>query len=287
MSIFFMDYVLLPEHFITSDALHKYISSLNKSNIQYIKTDFIKNRQDTQIHIDNWRETHSIINYKSIDLLVSGHSDYGIDNAYLDILNSDHLKIWYCQNKCIKHPKLFSIPLGITNKDEPVTRGRHKIIGNTTRIYNISKEEKEWRNLVYMNLTVTNFPEERKQIVSQYAKCSWVTYEEPNISENGHENYLRNIHTHKFAFAPRGNGLDTHRLWECLYLRTIPIVKHHVSMEDFSDLPILFVDSWDGLTEEYLNEQYEIIMKKKYNMKKITLTYWTDRIQDLIDANII
>tara|TARA_E500000178_G_scaffold246741_1_gene243340 strand:- start:385 stop:561 length:177 start_codon:yes stop_codon:yes gene_type:complete len=58
-------------------------------------------------------------------------------------------------------------------------------------------------------------------------------------------------------------------------------------MEDFGDLPILFVDSWDELTEEYLNEQYEIMMKNKYNMRRITIAYWTNRIQDMIDANVV
>ena len=30
-------------------------------------------------------------------------------------------------------------------------------------------------------------------------------------------------------------------------------------MEDFNDLQILFIENWEDITEDYLNEQYDII----------------------------
>ena len=37
--------------------------------------------------------------------------------------------------------------------------------------------------------------------------------------------YRRILIKYKFVICPEGNGIDTHRLWEALYLRTIPIMK--------------------------------------------------------------
>ena len=227
-----------------------------------------------------WRNRHETINIADVQVLVSGHSDYCIDDSYIDILNSPRLSNWFCQNKNINHPKLIAIPLGITNRDEPATRGRHKIIGNTDRIFSVSQEPKPNTDsqLAYLNITISNFPEERQHIADAFAGKHWVTYCDPDISEEGHEEFLRSIHRHKFVFAPRGNGLDTHRLWECLYLRTIPIVKRHVSMRDFEDLPILFVDEWTDVTEEYLQHIYDKMMQTEYNMEKITMNYWINNI---------
>jgi hypothetical protein len=216
---------------------------------------------------------NTMIDIKKVNILITGHSDYSIDITENNILNNDTLKLWLCQNKNIRHHKLFSIPIGITNNNEPNSQ-IHKIIGNTDIIYTISKTMKSIKNLVYLNITPDTYPQERTEIIHLYKDKNWVTYEPPNVSVYGHYNFLKNIYQHKFVFAPRGNGIDTHRLWESLYLRSIPIVKKCIGMEDFYDLPILFVDNWNDLTEEYLENKYDEIMSKDYNLEKLKIDYW-------------
>ena len=97
-----------------------------------------------------------------------------------------------------------------------------------------------------------------------------------------HREFLKQIYSHKFVFAPRGNGIDTHRLWESLYLRTIPIVKKSIAMEDFYDLPILFVDDWDNITEDFLNQKYDEIINEKYPLEKLKIDYWFKLIENYI-----
>ena len=280
------DYNLSNSDFITSDKIHQYIQSLDIPSVQYIKMDFIKQRNGFIVTINGWRDRHEQIDLNSVEILVTGHSDYSVDEAELPILNLPRLKCWFCANKNIEHPKLHSIPLGITNKDEPATRGRHKIIGNTDRIYEIAQNPPAYKptKLAYLNLCVTNYTYERERIMVLLANKQWITHEVPEITESGHHNFLSKIHDHKFTISPRGNGLDTHRLWESLYLGTIPIVKKHLSMKDFEDLPILFVNEWEDVTEDFLKEQYDLMMKKTYNMKKITITYWCDKICDLVEG---
>jgi len=267
---------LEPDDFITSDKLFNYCKTI--TGAKYIKTDFIKFRT-YQFIVSNcgWRNDSDVVFLENNPVLVTGHSDYDISERELDIIRLPNIRAWFCQNRNIQHPKVISFPLGITNKDEPCSE-IHRIIGNTDRILEVSKTPKVIKNLVYMNVSVKTFPEERQKIVDLYTNKPWVSVCKGEVSDEGHRKFLEDMYSHKFCFAPRGNGVDTHRLWESLYLRTIPIVKKHIAMEQFYDLPILFVNDWDSITEEFLNEQYDIIMNKEYDLDKLKIDYWYKKI---------
>lgn len=260
-------------NYVTGDKLLNHIILIDNPKIRYIKTDFIKKRKKFYVKIENWRGFNERVDLREIEILVTGHSDNQIDENELDILNLSNLKLWICQNKNVSHPKLISIPIGITNYDEPNSK-IHKIIGNTDKLYNIAQQSKNIENLVYLNITVKNFPKERKKIVSLYSDKKWVTFDKPDQTNMGHTNFINKIRNHKFIFAPRGNGIDTHRIWEAIYLKTIPIVKKCIGMENFYHLPILFVDTWDDITEEYLNLKYEEINNKKHDLSMVNINYW-------------
>ena len=265
---------------ITSDGILEYVKEMNDPRVKYIKTDFImKEEYANSIDQRGWRNMGKT-DISKVEVIITGHSDYEIGGNHV-ILRKERLKKWLCQNKKSSHEKLLSIPIGITNKNEN-THKIFKIIGNDDVIYKMLNEKKKMKNIAYLNIAYETYPEERKGIVKNYKDKKWVTYVTPSKTVDGHYKYIENIYNHKFVFAPRGNGLDTHRLWESLYLQTIPIVKKAVGMEDFYDLPILFIDDWDGLTEEYLNVKYDEIMSKKYNMNKITLSYWCEKISSYL-----
>ncbi len=297
------------EEILTSDRILFYVQSLNNPKIRYIKTDFIKSRDKTRnptiIHMSpSWRPSDIIptnqltIDLKEVEVLITGHSDYEINEDELDLLEEllPNLKIWICQNKNIRHTKLISIPIGITNATEPGSQ-IHQILGNTLHIMQILKTPKQIKNLAYLNISSNTYPKERTQVINLYKDKPWVTYAPPIMSHEGHYEFLENIYRHKFVFAPRGNGIDTHRMWEALYLRTIPIVRYCVGMEDFKDLPILFVKEWDDEwlnNEDYLQSKYdEIMMKwikeeentqsKTSSSKFITLSRWKEFISAFVE----
>lgn len=75
----------------------------------------------------------------------------------------------------------------------------------------------------------------------------------PNIPNHNYKDYLNLLHTYKFAICPEGNGIDTHRFWECLYLKVIPICLKNPITEYYGKLfPIVLLDSWDELNIENL-----------------------------------
>lgn len=74
-----------------------------------------------------------------------------------------------------------------------------------------------------------------------------------------------------FELSPLGQGLDCHRTWEALILRTIPIVRKSPIHHLFDDMPVIQVDDWDSpvpLDSPHL----------KRNEQKLELQYWIDII---------
>ena len=132
-------------------------------------------------------------------------------------------------------------------------------------------------NLAYLNINPNTFPSERLHVLNTFFGENWVTGE-MNVSWG---DYYRQIASHKFVFSPRGNGIDCHRTWEALYLRTIPIVIRSVTMNEFSDLPILFIDKWEDLSYNKLLDFYEASKSKLFDLSAMKITYWKDLIKNV------
>ena len=97
---------------------------------------------------------------------------------------------------------------------------------------------------------------------------------------------MRDIKSSKFVLCPRGNGIDTHRIWESLYMGSIPIVIYENAHQLFTDLPILFINDWDEITYDLLNNKYEEINSQTWNYDKLKIDYWEKFIIEKISQNI-
>tara|TARA_R110000868_G_scaffold5669_3_gene33485 strand:+ start:2815 stop:3597 length:783 start_codon:yes stop_codon:yes gene_type:complete len=252
---------------ITTD---KYLSFCVKNNLMYIKTDYF------YIGAFNWRgKMHP---GKEIgESCVIGHSDYPVTSNI-----SDKFKYVFCVNKDSESSNTFGIPLGITNDtdESPV----HRIIGNTDVIIDIINRNVTIDNLAYMNFNIGTFPTERQSIYNMFYNKDWIKIDKLEVTQAGYQNYLMGIKSCKFVICPRGNGIDTHRLWEALYMGSIPIVKYENAHQLFTDLPILFISDWSIITEEYLNVKYKEIKNKQYNINKLKISYWEKFICKIIKA---
>jgi hypothetical protein len=133
-------------------------------------------------------------------------------------------------------------------------------------------------NLVYMNFLIQTYEAERQSCYSTFVGKPWVTLGQSDKTLESRKKFLSEIRNHLFVLCPRGNGVDTHRVWETLYMGSIPIVKKVDAMNDFNDLPILFIHNWSDITEDFLLGEYQRILNTEWNMKKLTFSYWKERI---------
>ena len=124
-----------------------------------------------------------------------------------------------------------SLPFGLQNEEE--VELIKKIRGE-----NVKQGRINTKKLLYVNFY--NDTAERKLLNDYFSISSpdWVTHYHGK-SPRSKEDFLRDIAEHLFVLCPRGNGLDTWRLWQTLYLGSIPIVDHFEQEKDFGQLPIL------------------------------------------------
>jgi hypothetical protein len=245
-------------------------------SIPYIKPDPIKYRQHygSQFIVTNggWNGFYDVTELDKTPVLVTGYSDHPIDRMELDLLEQPNLKAWFANNINIRHPKLHAVPLGLPNEVD------YAIQGNTRAIHEVAQSQKVIKNLAYMNFKIETFPAERRKVHDMFVDKSWVTKGGLNCDVDGHKQYLKDIQSHKFCICPRGNGFDSHRLMEALYLGTIPVVKRCIAMEQFYDLPCVFIVDWNDVTEEFLHMKYNEIMNRKYDLSKLHVSHWLKAI---------
>ena len=234
------------------------ISEIKKYNRIFIYTHFVE---------DFFNKFFDHLNDNTI--IITHNSDAGINNKHIKYLDSKKIKAWYCQNKLIDHPKLVSIPIGMAN-----SQWQH---GNQDIIKQIREENNLKNNLVFKNFDIGTNSAERK-ICNDITEGNLIRMQ-PTTSNI---EYWRNISKSAFAISPPGNGIDCHRIWECLYLRTIPIIKDNKAFNQFRHLPILFINDWNKITISFLRERVPDNLhklNKKFqkdfnNIKELDINYW-------------
>lgn len=199
--------------------------------------------------------------------LITHNSDAGIDSNYLQYIDSNKIKKWYCQNRYINHPKLISLPIGIANSQWP-----H---GNQQMLCKIVNENIQKTNLVFKNFDIdTNY--------NSRTICNNVTNAN-NIHMSPYttnENYWKQISASNYVIAPHGNGVDSHRIWESLILKTIPVVQYHECFSQFTDLPILFVNDWNMVTANFLTDNLQKIQTKMQYLQILDIAFWKNKLNE-------
>lgn len=259
------EFIFTKDDIIYSD---KFLQLENES-IAYMKTDLLKARA----HSIMWRGKHHIL--RPAKIWITGHSDFSIDASLFQIYKHS-CKQWYCSNKDVDEKQLQSLPLGITNCTNESSL--HPIYGNIDIMIETMGAPRKIVNLAYMNFNIGTYRVERAPCFEYFKDMPWVTKGVNDVTLEGRKQFLEECRNHTFVICPRGNGIDTHRLWETLYMGSIPIVKKHIHLSEFSDLPILFVDDWNEVTEDFLQKKYNEMKSKTYTMEKLTFGYWKKRI---------
>jgi hypothetical protein len=205
------------------------------------------------------------INYPFI--LVTHNSDLP-SGKNQKILTNPYLLKWFGQNMSIFHEKTIGIPIGIQNSQWS---------GSDFSVLEKAKSTPKTK-LVYFYFSTKTNPK-RQNIFQALLKNGFQPSHKKPLQWKDYVNELSN---YVFCFSPEGNGIDTHRIWECLYLNCVPIVKKNPVMFNwFRDLPILWVDNFGSVTMELL-ETKKNMFSKKWNLEKTTLSYWQKNISELI-----
>ena len=174
----------------------------------------------------------------------------------------------FSQNVNFAHEKLFSLPIGLQNSQWGP---------ENTQILNSISKDIEKTDLLYVNFSY-NTHSSRIEIINLLSQINNTTIE----SGLPYFTYLSNLSKHKFCLCPRGNGIDTHRFWECQYLDVIPIIIKDDWTKSYSELPILILNKWEDILHINFNEEYHKIKLKNYNFNRLKMSYYKKIISNLV-----
>ena len=236
------------------------------NDIIFMKTDLVD---------DFFKKIHSNINAKYI--LISHNSDNEISKRELSMID-DKILYWFAQNLNVQNGSNYSIiPIGLENL-------RYQTNG-VLKDFDIELPETK-KNKISVSFNVSTNIDVRSKLKKIIENNTNVE----SIDEDNHKDYILNLRNFMFNLCPIGNGFDTHRIWESLLVKTIPIMVDSEFSKNLVSLnfPILVLDSWehlnklssDDLKSIYINEsekkQFDEVIKLKYwkkiiNSKKIKL----------------
>jgi hypothetical protein len=198
-----------------------------------------------------------IMNFQNLIVILSNistpyniffhNSDGCFKNEHKKLLELPNIKKIYSQNLLIEpEERIIPIPIAIANSMWPhgnLNIWRHILETHTL----INKPEH-----IYFNFNISTNSVKRM-------KCYDIIKSKniPNLPNTDYMTYLKILLSYKFAICPEGNGIDTHRFWECLYLKVIPICLKNYITEFYSKLfPIVLLDDWNNIDENSLQVFY-------------------------------
>lgn len=249
-------------------------------------------------------------------ILICGNGDISLTNQDLP----SNVKYCFAQNALIQGEKVIPIPIGLRNSFPVYIPNQSPLLSGVSFDYGIMSERKLKEiylndntvssKFLYSNFSVYSNIGYRQFLKNVCKSISYINYEDSGgESELAYDNYITKILDHEATFCPAGNGVDTHRIWEVLYCKRIPITinanvtksikintnyageSSHIPPQNdeysiytklYSDLPIVILDNYHQLSDEdYLKQQIEYQKSKKSNLNLLDFNFWKDMILDL------
>jgi hypothetical protein len=205
--------------------------------------------------------------------LITHNSDVPVDLPLIS-LAGEHAQVWFARNNAYEHPKVVPIPIGLEN----LYNYNVGIPRDYSRLRGFAGPRKA---RILSRFTIDTNPRERQPAfeVAEAAPC--VDQLPTRVTQS---EYLTTLVRYKFVLSPPGNGLDTNRTWEALYLGTVPIVKDSVAMRSFRrlGLPIWILQDWTELlsvSEQELEERYQGL-RRGFSSPALFMDYWRQLIRD-------
>ena len=178
-------------------------------------------------------------------ILVFHNSDACFNKKHVILFDKLHLlQSVYTQNMDVINPKVLPLPIGLAN-----SQWKHGNLTVINEIYNLKVVKSKD---IYFNFQKSTNVNKRNDCYDNILKLgiSWA-------DKKPYHEYLRFLKQHKYAICPEGNGIDTHRFWECLYMNVIPICKKNILVQYYSKyFPIVILDEWSDINIDKLITTY-------------------------------
>lgn len=295
--------ILETETCSTSYVIIKHINdTLKNNNILWIRNGSfdvnninIKNKTyTTDTDLDLLAKNIYLINKPII--LITQDGDRSVPSSYNlstvnTILNCKFIIKWFTQNydRTIIHQKLNFIPIGFNLH---------------TKLWLINNSYKDKINFMFSNakLSFKNnnkinnkilcdknaythtpstliFKNDRFNLFQSLKNNNLIEFLTTNTS---FQDITKKYNEYLFVLCPRGNGLDSHRIWEVLLAGSIPIITSSPLDIMFikHNLPVIILSDWNELNNNLINKlslwqkKFKSLIHPKNIYPKFNFNYW-------------
>ncbi|MCB4406919.1 hypothetical protein [Synechococcus sp. MU1642] len=214
-------------------------------------------------------------------VIIFGRSVYSVSDDYSLFFDDCNVAHIFGQNCITSDPRFTKIPLGHENKhfgslchpSNSVGLIQRMIEEQTTKPKQVSEE-------LFTSFSVATNPVERKRCLLSAIRAPYTRIANMIIDTSDEYQQLQfynQIRRARFVLCPWGNGVDTHRFWQTLYMGSVPITRRNPALTDFLDTGALFIDSWEQiLSYETLLDMYDQTVVGRVNQDKIFFEYWSN-----------
>mgnify|MGYP003120928211 FL=1 len=230
---------------VTYDVESFNFDNYDNPKIVYCNSGLINREKPVLINVKLYEK---LLNFKNPFDLILHNSDQSFDKVHEKYFNIPNLKRIFTQNMNTTHPRLFPLPIGLANSNWKW--------GNTDifskHLNNLPEQKTE---SIFFNFSIDGgVREEHRPECYQAVKKLGIKW----IENTNFDLYLSRLKNYRYCISPQGNGIDCYRMWECLYLKVIPIVKKNIVTEYFSQIfPMVVLDNWDDLDIDLLEKNYK------------------------------
>lgn len=262
---------------VSKEKINKYLTTnfeiISESNEFYL----IKNKKlninendiifcNTDLVFELFNHLKKVRNLKNIKL-ITHQSDTSIDEKYYS-RKPECIVEWFAINVKYDAKNLIPIPIGLASSFQ-------KKYLNNKNISEFLNDKFPKKYLLYINFNPNTNTGERSNLIEYFKHEKWAKIDDSPINLR---EYVKNIKQSYFVLCPWGNGIDTHRLWETLYLQSIPITREHQTLSSYNKLPIYFVNDYKEINEASLLEMIDELDKRD-NLNELNIDYWDKRIK--------
>lgn len=228
---------------------------IRNSSIVFCQTDLVEHFFSILKNIDNLENI----------ILVTHQSDKKITKKLFK-LKPSLISKWFSTNVCYNHEDLVPIPIGINNS-------YYKMHPNSSDIARVNhKTGNEKINKVYANFNINTKQFHRFHTFKIALNSDSFVTQEAKLRK---EDYLDELSKYKYVLCPWGNGYDTHRFWESIYLGSVPIIKYNKFYKHITNIPSVVVNSFKNLDIENIK-----VNLNKIDIDKISFSYWSELIMN-------
>lgn len=199
---------------------------------------------------------------------------------FKSLLYDPKVAAWFGKNMPFSHhPKCFQIAMG---QNDMLWTSFYSEGFKDYYLNLVTKREFPKTHLLYMNYFPRRYGN-RDKIVKLFENAPYCF----SRNRSGEEfvaikrsQYFDELASSHFVISPIGYEIDCVRNWEAFPLQCVPIVEHTFLDPLYEGLPIVFVDNYEQVTQEFLEEKIRELAQMSFRPEKAFFSYWEKQIKE-------